>query len=143
MREIVDHTDSSLRERLSKAFKHLMMDSDTPEIIKTSLIKIQKENVSDKELETMHDNIKEAIKDLKNPERRKMLQYAVLQPIQFDLGKRSPTDLNITEKNKYLEDLGNLSRDKDIKQKYSEEMMLETKTKGAPSSQIKHAKSPS
>lgn len=114
-----------------------LFDKETPDTIKASISKIIKQTLKKDELKKIHDNVKEIILKFKNPKRREMFQYLVLKPIQVALGKINPMDIDIKKKKEFLNDLREMRRKKDIEEVYSEKLMLKTRTKGAPSSQIR------
>lgn len=113
-----------------------LLDSETPEVIKTSVNKILRQTQDDGALKKIHDNVKDSIQSLKNPKRKKMLQCLVLKPLQVALGKITPMEIDAVKRNQFKQDLKKITRDKDIQKQYSEKLMQETKTKGAPGSQI-------
>lgn len=124
-----------LRNDLTKPYG--LFDKETPDSLKTLVSKILKKQINRDELKGIHDSIKETIKSFKNPERKKMLQFLVLKPVQVALGKITPMEVDNVKRNKYLSDLVDIRKRKDIEDKYSEKLMLETRTKGAPASQMK------
>jgi len=115
----------------------LRFDPETPDVIKTSVNKIMKQPLNEEALGKIHDDVKKSIKSLKNPKRRQMLQFLVLQPLQVVLGKITPMDIDTVKRNEYKNTLKDIERDESIKRNYSENLMLETKTKGTPPSQMK------
>jgi len=114
-----------------------LFDKETPDSLKTLVSKILKKQINGDELKGIHDSIKETIKSFKNPKRKEMLQFLVLKPVQVALGKITPMEIDNVKRNKYLSDLADIRKRKDIEDKYSEKLMLETRTKGTPSSQMK------
>ena len=115
----------------------LRFDPETPDVIKTSVNKIMKQPLDEEALGKIHDDVKKSIKSLKNPKRRQMLQFLVLQPLQVVLGKITPMDIDTVKRNEYKNTLKDIERDESIKRNFSENLMLETKTKGTPPSQMK------
>lgn len=124
-----------LRNDLTKPYG--LFDNETPDTLKAPISKIMKKKVDKDELKSIHDNIKEIIIAFKNPERKKMFQFLVLKPIQVAMGKITPMEIDTVKRNQFLSDLADIQKRKDIKDKYSEKFMLETRTKGVPSSQMK------
>src|SRR5271157_4624178 len=110
-----------------------LLDEETPEIIKSTLHRIQTKPITDELLNSSHNLIKEEIKKLKNPNRKEMLRYLTLIPIQLALQKINPVDVDSQKKLQFLIDLKNLRRDKELQQKYTEKTMEEGLSKGAPS----------
>lgn len=114
-----------------------LFDKETPEVIKTFVNKIMKTTYDKEELSKIHDKIKESIKSLKNPKRKEMLQFLVLKPIQVALKKITPMELDFAKRLKFRKDLDKIRKDRSMAKEYSEKLMLETKTKGAPEYQIR------
>ena len=134
LRTVVGFT-SQLKQDLGRVTDFL--DDETPETIKSVVHRIVTQDLAEKELEKAHNTVKEEIKKLKNPNRKEMLRFVVLMPIQIALDKIEPMDMDRTVRNKFMIDLRNMSRDSDIRKEYSEQLMIESLPKGTPSSQIK------
>lgn len=114
-----------------------LFDKDTPEVIKTSVNKVMKQVFDEKALRKIHDDVKSAIKSLKNPRRKQMLQFLVLKPFQVALGKITPMEIDSVKRNQFINDLKKIRKDENIRKEYSEKLMVETLPKGTPPSQIK------
>lgn len=121
---------------LQRDLKVVNLDDETPIAIKSLVNKIVRQSLTEKELEKAHDTIKDEIKKLKNPERKEMLRYLVLQPIQVELKKIDPMDMDRTKRIKYLKDLKDIFMDENTRRQYSERLEKESLPKGVSPSQI-------